>query len=94
MIIEDIPRLRNNRIRLDEVTEGRVIPPGAVVVQPQASLFSLAGVTVAGGGHAGGESGGPEGSIAYLAGFGGAVDGVGGAIQVVRQQSRLVRREA
>jgi hypothetical protein len=42
VVIEHIPRLGDDRVRLDEVAEGRVIPAGAVVVQPQAGLFALA----------------------------------------------------
>jgi hypothetical protein len=91
MIVEDIPRLGNDGIHAlgapEEVAEGGVIPACAVVIQPQAGLFSLAGVAVRRRGGAGGEPRGAEGLVAQFAGFSGAVDRVGGAAQVVRERA-------
>ena len=44
-----IPRLRHNRIRLDEATQHGVVIPSAVEVQPDCSILPLAGKAEAGG---------------------------------------------
>jgi len=41
-----LPRLRHNRIRLDEAGDGGIIPPGAVMVQFQGMFPPLAGEAV------------------------------------------------
>lgn len=88
MEVEPIARIGDDRIRLDEVAEGRVIPPCAVVVQAQAGFFSLTRIAVAGGSGPAREAGGPEGTVTHFAGFSGPADGVGRGAQVVRKLKR------
>ena len=43
MIVQRIARGRHDRIRREELAQRRVIPAGAVIVQPQAGLLPLPG---------------------------------------------------
>jgi hypothetical protein len=86
MIVQRIARLRNNRIRREEVTQRRVIPAGVVEIQPQRRLLPLPREANARRRRPRRKAGDAEGTIAQLARPGRPAYGVGRPAQVVRQQ--------
>src|SRR3990172_2448374 len=56
----------NDRVRLDELSDGWIVPPGAIVIQPAQALLPLPGVAVIRRRRAPGEAGLAKGSISQL----------------------------
>src|SRR3990172_4642026 len=59
--------LRNQRVRLDETPNSRIVPSGTVVIQPAQALLPLSGEAVVRRCRAPGEAGLAKGSISQLA---------------------------